>query len=406
MKKAVVLGGTRPHVELIRQLRERGYYVILLDALSNPVASGFSDEHHRVSTLDCEAVLEYCAKAKVDLVISSCIDQANVTACYVAEALSLPRPYSTQTALAVTNKPVMKQMMLEAGVPTSRFVSFHAASRPAFDFDFPVIVKPADANSSKGIRVASTQAELSSSVLEAAKVSRTGEVVVEEFVFGEEVGLDMYVDGATPVLLTSRERLKINQPGITEQQITGCIWPADICREYENEICAVAKRIVDSFGLSNTPLLVQAIMDGSRINIIEFAARIGGGENFRIIPLLTGFNAIGASIDSFLNVKPSVKIEQRDGYYGTYFIYTTGGVFDSIGGLSELMDSGGIEYFDALKAPGSVVGGGLASSNRVAVFALRGMDKARMDLDAQEIVKLIKVFNPEGEDIMRRDIYC
>ena len=31
MKKAIVLGGTRPHITLIQKLKDRGYYVILID---------------------------------------------------------------------------------------------------------------------------------------------------------------------------------------------------------------------------------------------------------------------------------------------------------------------------------------------------------------------------------------
>ena len=40
-KKAIVLGGTNPHIELIRQLHERGYYVILVDFLPHPPAKPY-----------------------------------------------------------------------------------------------------------------------------------------------------------------------------------------------------------------------------------------------------------------------------------------------------------------------------------------------------------------------------
>ena len=38
-KTVIVLGGTAPHIELIKQLKSRGYYVILVDYLDNPPAS-------------------------------------------------------------------------------------------------------------------------------------------------------------------------------------------------------------------------------------------------------------------------------------------------------------------------------------------------------------------------------
>ena len=36
---ALILGGTVPHSELIKQLKERGYYTILIDYLLNPPAN-------------------------------------------------------------------------------------------------------------------------------------------------------------------------------------------------------------------------------------------------------------------------------------------------------------------------------------------------------------------------------
>ena len=59
---ALVLGGTSPHVLLVNKLHERGYYVVLVDYLSNPPAKRVADEHVQASTLDEEKVLDngYC----------------------------------------------------------------------------------------------------------------------------------------------------------------------------------------------------------------------------------------------------------------------------------------------------------------------------------------------------------
>ena len=46
-KTAIVLGGTSPHAELIKKLKHRGYYIILVDYLENPLAAKVADEHIR-----------------------------------------------------------------------------------------------------------------------------------------------------------------------------------------------------------------------------------------------------------------------------------------------------------------------------------------------------------------------
>ena len=51
---ALVLGGTSPHVELINKLKQRGYYVILVDYLNNSPGIAAADQHIQESTLDKE----------------------------------------------------------------------------------------------------------------------------------------------------------------------------------------------------------------------------------------------------------------------------------------------------------------------------------------------------------------
>ena len=119
---AIVLGGTAPHIELIRQLHERGYKVVLADYLPNPPAKKHADIHEQVSTMVGDAVLEVARKYDAKLVMSACVDQANITACYVAEKMSLPHPYSYQLASDITNKGFMKKVMWENNIPTTRYI--------------------------------------------------------------------------------------------------------------------------------------------------------------------------------------------------------------------------------------------------------------------------------------------
>ena len=118
---AIVLGGTVPHKYLINNLKERGFYTILIDYYSNPPAKTDADEHIQESTLDKEKVLEIAKNRNASLVISGCVDQANVTACYVSEKIGLHVPYSYETALRVTDKKLMKEGMVKAGIPTANY---------------------------------------------------------------------------------------------------------------------------------------------------------------------------------------------------------------------------------------------------------------------------------------------
>lgn len=130
MKKALILGGTAAHKELIEQLKKRGYHTVLIDYFDNPPAKEVADEHVKISTLDKEAVLEYARNVGANLVISTSVDQANAICCYVNEKLGLPSPYCYETALDMTDKTRMKQIMKENGIPTAEYI---VADRCFFD---------------------------------------------------------------------------------------------------------------------------------------------------------------------------------------------------------------------------------------------------------------------------------
>jgi len=405
---AIVLGGTLPHALLVKKLQQRGYYTILVDYYDDPPAKKFSDEHLQESTLDKDKVLDIARNRNAKLVISTCIDQANVTACYVAEKLGLPAPYSYETALAVTNKGLMKEIMVWNGIPTSKYIFVKDMSGfKAAGLKFPVAVKPADSNSSKGVRKACNEDELSQFLKDALKISRTDEAVIEEYKEGREIGIDCFVTNKEATVLMTKERRKvvIRKDDDPVQQIYGCIWPAGLTEKNQSGVKQIADRIANAFGLDNTPLMIQAIVNGDEINVIEFGARIGGGESFRIIKLSTGFDYVDAAVDSFLGIPVNVSHKQPDVFYAESFIYARQGLFGYITGYEDLVKDGTVEYLDSYQMKGVAIGASLSSNNRAGVFAVKSHDRSELFEKINRTIQAIDVLDIHGESMMRKDIY-
>jgi biotin carboxylase len=405
-KIAIILGGTSPHIELIDKLKKRGYYCILIDYFENPPAKYLADEHIQLSTLDEMKVLEIAKKRNADIVISTCIDQANVTACFVGEKLGLPIPYSYETALSVTNKIEMKKRMLDGGIPTAKYTSLK--ENYVFndsEFQYPLIVKPSDSNSSKGVTRVNDYNELNLAIQDALKFSRNKEIIIEEFKVGIEIGIDCFVKNNEVKVLMTKERRKILGVNESAQQIYGCFWPAELSSNITDKIKIISSKIAKSFGLNNTPLMIQAIVNGNEINVIEFAARIGGGESFRIIELQTGFDFVGAAIDSFLGNEVNTDISKPKWIYADNFIYSKPGVFYKIKGFSELIDSKTVAYADTYKEKNTVIGTNLTSNNRVGVFVVKSKTRYELYEKIEKSLKHIDVLDIDGKSIMRKDIF-
>lgn len=408
MKKptAIILGGTFPHSDLIIKLKKRGYYTILIDYYENSIAKECAHVHIQESTLDKDAVLIIAKKYNAKLVISAYIDQANVTACYVSEKLDLPCPYSYDTALLITNKQLMKQRMLEHGIPTSKYYSISSIEDIAdVELKFPVIVKPADSNSSKGVYKVLEKKELSKFIMLSLKYSRNEKAIVEEFIEGEEVGVDCFIKNKKATILITKVRRKIKVLEDKVQQIYGCFWPAELPVTVEIQFKEIAEKIAKAFNLDNCPLMIQAMVSGTEINVIEFAGRFGGGESFRIIERITGFDTTEATIDSFLKEPVDVNIVPSKYIYAENFIYSNKGIFDKIEGFDALLENKTIEYIDSLKTPGTLIGEELSSNNRVGVFVAKSNTKKDLLNKIKTTIDTIEVYDDNKTPIMRRDIY-
>lgn len=403
---AIVLGGTYPHITLLKKLRKRGFYTILIDYYENPPAKFDADEYIQESTLEKEAVLKIAREKRAELVISTCIDQANVTACYVSEILGLSKPYSYETALSVTNKVLMKKKMIENDIPTSKF--YHLSSSDSIDkltLRFPLIVKPVDSNSSKGVRKVETKNDIKEYLNYALSISRDKKAIIEEYKTGKEIGIDCFIkDGEAHVLMV-KERRKLPFKKSDTQQIFGCLWPDETYMNNLEDYKKIANSIASAFELDNTPLMIQAIINEDEINVIEFAPRVGGGESFRIIQLSTGFDIIEAAIDSFLKIDTQPIYQKPKDIFAENFIYTKSARFGKLSGYQDLLDKGVVEYVDAYKTSNMQIGNELSSNNRVGVFTVKGSTKKEIFDKIKVAVESIDVFDTDGNSIMRKDIY-
>lgn len=396
-KTALVLGGTVPHIELIRQLKDRGYYTILVDYLDDSPARPHANEHIQNSTLDQDAVLKIAQERNADLIISSAIDQANITCCYVAEKLGLPHPYSYETSLNVTHKDRMKRIMVEGNVPTAPYLLANEVKQfNKSGIGFPCVVKPTNSNGSKGVRVAHNEEELAEYLARAKEASRSGEALVESFVAGTEVSSYFYVqNGEAYLLATCQKSHYTSYSKDAVRQYESAFYPAGITAEGQDNLCLAASRIARAFGLVNTPLFLQAIVtDEGGVYVLEFAPRLGGGLCFRSIPLLTGFDYIGASIASYLGERVDIaSIHNVDCCLMIGNMFANPGIFDHVDGVEDAQSNGFIAEFYQIKAKGGEIGADGSSGSRFGQFISLGNNMEELIANDSKARKAIKAYD-------------
>ena len=396
--KVIVLAGGADQIALISELKKRGCYVVLVDYFQNPPAKEYADIHVVASTLDDAKVKEIAQEYGADLICTACTDQALLTVAKVSEELNLPCYISYQTALNVTNKTYMKQRMTQCSIPTSRYITTREVNLSQFaDFEFPLVVKPADCNSFKGVIKVHDMLQLEEKLVEAISFSRTRTAIVEEFKEGDEVSADFYIEGSNVKYLSATSSLKIkNRNSFT---IKSSVYPV-ITQEQKEKIISLAQDIADAFNLNDCPLLIQMIVNGDEVNVIEFSARMGGGSKYHLIKVLSGVDIMSKYVDLILGDKPVVNPSDQVKYARMNYVYCNPGILDRVEGFETLLADKVIDKSFIYKTRGMSITAAATSGDRAAGYLITAESQQELAKKETVVESVLKVISAEGHDIM------
>lgn len=401
--KALVLCGGLPQIELIKNLKERGIETILADYNGDCIACVYADKFYEISVFDVEEIINISRNENVDFLITVCADQVLQVVAEVSERLNLPCYIDYETSKKVSSKKLMKKIFWENDIPTTKYVVLSSLSKDELlNLNYPLIVKPVDSYSSRGVKRVDTYSELERAFNEALEVSKEKQVVVEEFFSGLELSVDVFVENGCTHILCVSALYKI--PGNNKFVINRLVYPAPVNKGVYLEIEQVVDKIAKSFNLKNTPMLVQLITDGENISVVEFCARTGGGDKFRLIKRVTGFDVIDAVVKLTVGEKTFVTIQKKEEIVVDEFLYCKEGVLDYIVGQDELIEEKIIDEFHCLKIKGQKFGKISSSSDRVAYFSISGANMQEVCEKHREINRRLKVMSQNGEDILNHDI--
>lgn len=402
--KALVLAGGFPQIALLQELKSRDIYTVLADYYPNPVAKPYADKFYQESTLNVEAITEIARAEKVDFLITACTDQALLTVAKVSETLGLPCYIDYQTALNVTNKQYMKKVFAKNGIPTAAFaVMGEFDENKTKDMRFPLIVKPVDCNSSKGVKKVINKDELTAAFYNAVKLSRTDTAIVEEYIVGEELSADIYIeDGRAHVLsVSSLDKIANNDKFV----IFRGFYSQEKTESVRGLITEIAQKIATAFNIKNSPMLIQMIYDGTSAYVLEFSARTGGGVKYYFIRKVCGFDVISAVVDLTFGNKPNLALKEPENkYISNEFIYCSPGIFKKLVGFDELKAEGIISEYCLFKREGAVFSEIENSGDRIAGYTVQADTMEELNKKRREAVRRMRVIGEDGRDLMRRDL--
>lgn len=402
--KALVLAGGFPQIDLIEKLKKRNITTVLADYNANSAAWAFADKFYQVSTLDVDAIRNLAKIEEIDFLITVCTDQALLTVAQVSEELGLPCYLDYETACKVTNKSHMKSVLSKHGIPTAEYeVISQLDSRITSSWDYPLIMKPVDCNSSKGVRKVSNELELEKAFCIAYQFSRSKTVLVEKFIEGKELSVDVYVENGKAMVLDITMSEKIQDK---EKFVIFRTWhPAGITGKVEEQVGKEAQRIASAFQIKNSPMLIQMVVADNRIYVIEFSARTGGGVKHLSIERNAGIDMASAVIDLTLGIKPHIRpCKKKWKYMLDEYIYCNPGCYDHAEGFEWLKKSAILLDYYIFCRKGARFDSIEKSGDRAAGFTIVADSVSELIEKHNRINTSVRIVSADGKDIMRHEL--
>ena len=383
MKKIMILGASILQLPAIVQAKKMGIEVVAVDM--NPKAIGFkeADKNLVISTIDIEAVLKAAQEEKIDGIMTLASDMPMRTVAVVAKEMGLVG-IDEETALKATNKAIMRQCLLEHNVPIPKFfkVSNEAEYKSAIkQFKTSFIVKPADNSGSRGIFLIERlddEKTIEQAYRYSKGFSRNGDVVVEEYMDGEEVSVEtLSVDGVCHVIQVT-DKLTTGAPHFVEM---GHSQPTKNSAGVAEKIREVAKMAVNAIGIKNGPSHTEIMVTKEGPKIVELGARLGGDcITTHLVPLSTGINMVENCILIALGYPPNLTAKFEKGSAIRY-IPSYKGVLKEVSNVDEGKQVPGVQEISFVKEVGETLTDIESSTSRIG-FVVAQSDTADMAINA------------------------
>lgn len=302
----MVLGAGLFQLSGIARAVDLGLEVITVD--NRPMNAGHRLAHQTVSmsTTDVQSVATLAQEMKADGVVTFSSDVSVEAAAAASGALGRRGP-SPEVVGTLSNKARFRRFQAENNLPRPRFwvipKGIDVPSRVSFGDGMSLVVKPSDASGSRGVTIlqSPTPLRLRNAVSTARRSSRSGDVVIEEFLPGIEVGGDAF-------LLNGRiRRIFITSKRLDGVVVRGHCYPnANLNRLLSSELVEAIEQHCTAVGLRDGPLNFDVMLGGGPTVVIEMSPRTGGNGIPRLVNLVEGIDLEECAIRLALGQEPNL----------------------------------------------------------------------------------------------------
>lgn len=301
-KKILFLGGAYAQIPILKEARDRGFYIITCDYLPENPGHKYADEYFNISTTDMNGILSIAKKKKVDFVIAYASDPAAPIAAYVSEKLGL-MGNSYKSVQILSEKHLFRQYLEENGYNCPSFVCITEMEDPfnkLQKLNYPFIIKPTDSSGSKGVNKVSCKEEINDAISIALNFSRNRKIIAEEYIDNHNADIhgDGFVVDGKLIFCFLGDHIYNCQSN--PYNPVGTLWPSkqpfNVIKKIELDVA----NIIMGCGFKNGSINIEARVNSNGSHyIMEIGPRSGGHFVPQAIQYATGFDMVKSTLDIY-----------------------------------------------------------------------------------------------------------
>lgn len=390
----LVLGAGEDQLAVYREARSRGLPTIAVDQRLDRPALPLAERFLHVSTRDAGAISAALGPIALSGVVSAasdaCLSSWHALSHRYRTAYRFPR----DAALVSGDKVRFREFAEEAGV---RGYGWASSGDPAELLDrarrlrFPVVSKPTDGSGSRGTTLVRDPGGLPAALAHSQANSASGTVIVEEFVEGRNLTVEIFMREGIPHFVPITEKRLVPGPRFL---IGGHTCPAPIEEETRERLIDTAARLCAAMGVVDGPVNFDMILppDGTPY-VLEAGARLCGNGYPALLRSVYGVDTVGALV-SLVLAEPFDLTPSRSGC-GILHVLTSpldgDGLLDEVSGVEQAKELPGVVDVEVFAKRGDLVRPFTQSANKLGYVVVRGETHSQSEATLERALRALRV---------------
>lgn len=315
--RVLLVGTSFSTVPLLQYLKESGYHVSVCGGLKDDPCHSYADRSFYIDYSQKDALLELCQREEFDFLVPTCNDYSYNAASYVATKLNKFYGFDNISITSILHtKNGFRTFTLENSFPVPSAMK----AGTIFDSDiftgFPLLIKPDDSSSGKGVTKIVDYAMLPDAIEIAKENSCNGEAIIEEFVEGALYSHSAFIqDGKILIDFFVDEFCSVYPYQVDCSSLT-----TNLSAELQKEVRESIEKLVSLLNLNDGLMHTQFIANEKKIWLIETMRRCPGDLYGTLIQKSTGCPYSKYYINPFLNRKNSHEFSESNKFIARHTI--------------------------------------------------------------------------------------